>query len=490
MSLHRLYFPVKYRTPMQQLNPGSGLRKSFGLKMAIIIVISAIVGSGVFKKAAPMAALLHAPWLVILAWLLAGIIILFGILCIAELSALFPSSGGPFLWLEKAYGKVISFFYGWSCFTVIQTAAIASVAFVFAGALGTFITLPHLSPEAESLSILGLYPLKNIGAKIAASLLIIALTVVNIRGARKGGNISLFFTLTLLLSIIAIVFVAFFSGTGSVQTIRTVSEGFPAGGFTVFGFISAMVLAMRAAFWGYEGWIGLGFIGGEIAEPRRNLPRALIAGISIVIVVYLLINTAYFFVMPADEMIAGVQQNENSIAAVLVVDKMLGAGGAYIISGMILVSTFGCTNATILVSARIYYAMAQKGMFFRKAALSHPRNHTPHYALIYQCIWACLLVFSGSFDFLTDLVVIAGFIFFGLIAWGVVRLRKRMKMAERPYKTPFYPMVPVAFVLFCILLIFISFIESPFKSLTGMGLILSGLPFYYYWHRRQRSAPE
>lgn len=469
---------------MQNTTKTTGLVKSFGLKMAIIIVISSIVGSGVFKKAAPMAELLYAPWLVILAWFLAGIIVLFGVLCIAELSALFPSSGGPFLWLKTIYGKTISFFYGWTCFTVIQTAAIASIAFVFAGAFDTFVALPRLSEEYETIGIWGFYPLKNIGAKITASLLIIVLTIANIRGTKKGGNISLLFTIVILLAILAIVFTTFFGSSGSIETFREVSVELPSEGFTIFGFISLMVLAMRAAFWGYEGWLALGFIGEEIENPKKNLPKALIMGISIVILVYLAVNIAYFFVMPIDEMIAGMRQDENSIAAVLVVDKMLGAGGAYIISGMILVSTFGCTNATILVSARIYYAMAQKGLFFKNAGLTHTKNKTPHYALIYQCIWACLLVFSGSFDFLTDLVIISGFIFFGLIVWGVVRLRKTMKDIPRPFKTPFYPFVPIIFVLFCILLTVISFIESPFESLVGLALILSGLPFYYYWNKR------
>lgn len=463
------------------------LAQSFGLKMGIIIVISSIVGSGVFKKAAPMAELLHAPWLVILAWLLAGIIILFGILSISELSALFPSSGGPFFWLEKIYGKMISFLYGWSCFTVIQTAAIASVAFVFAGALDTFFALPHLTPKYEAIGFLGLYPLKNIGAKITASLLIIALTVVNIKGTKKGGNISLLLTLVILLAITIIVFIAFFGKTGNIETLQTVSVKYSAEGFKIVGFISAMVLAMRAAFWGYEGWMALGFIGEEIKNPQKNLPKALIIGISIVILVYLVLNSAYFFVMPVDEMIAGTLQNENSIAAVLVVDKMLGTGGAYIISGMILISTFGCTNATILVSSRIYYAMAQKGLFFKKAALAHSKNKTPHYALIYQCIWACLLVFSGSFDFLTDLVVISGFVFFGLIVWGVIRLRKRMPDTPRIFKTPLYPFIPVVFALFCVLLIVISFYESPFKSLIGLLLIFSGLPFYFYWKNKSHN---
>jgi len=225
---------------MQDKTTGIGLKKSFGLKMAIIIVISAIVGSGVFKKAAPMAELLHTPGLVVVAWLLAGIIILFGILSIAELSALFPSSGGPFLWLEKMYGRQLSFFYGWSCFTVIQTAAIASVAFVFAGALDTFFSLPHLSVAAESIHFLGLYPLKNIGAKIAASLLIITLTVVNIRGAKNGGNISLLFTLLILVAIIGIVFIAFFGDTGSADNLRSVSAA------TVFTGVSLHAFSGRS----------------------------------------------------------------------------------------------------------------------------------------------------------------------------------------------------------------------------------------------------
>ena len=464
----------------------SHLGKSFGLKMAIILVISSIVGSGIFKKAAPMAEYLHEPWLVILAWLLSGMIVMFGILSIAELSALFPTSGGPFFWLEKMYGRLISFLYGWSCFTVIQTAAIASIAFVFAGALDTFVALPHLNHELESIGFLGLYPLKNIGAKIVAATLIIALTLVNIKGTKKGGNISLLFTLTILIALAVVVCIAFFGEKGSITTFQTISQHSDVKDLGTFGFISAMVLSMRAAFWGYEGWIALGFIGEEIKTPHKNLPRALIIGLSIVTLTYLIVNSAYFFVMPIDEMIAGVQQNENSIAAVLVVDKLLGTGGAYIISGMILVSTFGCTNATILVSSRIYYAMAKRGLFFKNAAKTHPKNQTPNHALMYQCIWACLLVFSGSFEFLTDLVVISGFIFFGMIIWGVIHLRKKMPDAPRHFKTPLYPFIPIVFVLFCILLTSISFYENPSKSFIGILLITSGLPFYYYWKKKER----
>lgn len=469
---------------MQEAKKPTSLIKSFGLKMAIIIVMSSIIGSGVFKKVAPMAELLHTPWLVILAWFLAGIIILFGVLSIAELGVMFPHSGGPFSWLEKVYGKATSFLYGWACFTVIQTAAISSIAFVFAGALNTFVTLPQLPLQWQAMDFLGLHPFSNFGAKLIACILIIFLTVVNIKGAKKGGNLSEFFTLLIIISILIIIFAAFSSSQGSIETLKTASSNYPPAGFTVIGLFSAMVLAIRNAFWGYEGWIALGFIGEEIKNPSKNLPKALTIGIIGVILIYVLINTAYLYVMPIDEMIAAINQNENSIAAVVVTNKLFGTGGTYIISAMIMISTFGCTNATILVSSRIYYAMAKKGLFFKNAAQIHPKNKTPHYSLKYQCIWACILIFSGSFDTLTDMLIITAFIFFGLIVSGVIYYRIKNKDIVRPYKTPGYPFVPIVFVVFCIILLVISLIESPVKSIIGIGFIFSGLPFYYYWNRK------
>ncbi|WP_432670386.1 APC family permease [Flavobacterium sp. SM2513] len=469
---------------MQEEKKSSSLLQSFGLKMAIIIVMSSIIGSGVFKKVAPMAELLHTPWLIILAWLLAGIVILFGVLSIAELAVLYPQSGGPFHWLEKIYGKTISFLYGWSCFTVIQTAAISSIAFVFAGALNTFVTLPQLPLDWQSISFLGLHPFSNFGAKIVACLLIIFLTQVNIKGAKKGGNLSLVFTFLIIGSILIISIAAFSGNQGSIATFQTPSSNYPVAGFGALGLFSAMVLAMRNAFWGYEGWIALGFIGEEIKNPTKNLPKALTIGIALIILLYLIINTAYLYIMPIDEMLAALRLNENNIAAVVVTDKILGTGGAYIISGMILISTLGCTNATILVSSRIYYAMAKKGLFFEKAAKIHPKNKTPHFSLNYQCFWACILIFSGSFDTLTDLLIITAFIFFGIIVFGVIYLRIKDKNAPRLYKTPGYPFVPLIFVIFCIILLVVSFIESPVKSIIGIGFIFSGLPFYYYWKKK------
>ena len=472
----------------QDAPQNGALVRSFGLKMAIIIVMSAIIGSGVFKKVAPMAEVLHKPWLVILAWVLSGVIILFGVFSIAELGTMFPRSGGPFAWLEEVYGKLVSFLYGWSCFTVIQTAAISSVAFVFAGALASFVPLPHLPAQMEAISIMGLTPFSNFGGKLVASLLIIVLTIVNIRGTKKGGHVSLVFTFLITLAILIIVCLAFGSSIGSMGTLERVSQLMPPEGFSLLTFITAMFIAMRHAFWGYEGWVALGFIGEELHAPKKNLPRAMIIGIVMIILLYALLNTAYLYVMPIDEMLAAVNVNENTIAAVVVVDKLVGSIGVYIVSGMILISTFGCTNATILLSSRIYYAMAGNGLFFKSVAKCHPTRNTPANSLIYQCVWGVILVFSGSFDMLTDLLIIAAFVFYGLIVLGVVILRIRKPEIPRPYKTWGYPIVPWIFLVFCGTLLVVSLIESPVKSLIGFCLIFSGLPFYYYWTKKGKQS--
>lgn len=458
------------------------LVRTFGLNMAIIMVMSTIIGSGVFKKVTPMAKDLQSPELVILAWVLSGIIILFGVWSIAELGTIFPHSGGPFSWLEKIYGKFISFLYGWASFTVIQSAAIASVAYVFAGAMGTFVPLPHLSPALESMSFLGIHFLSNIGAKIITCFLIIGLTIVNVKGTKKGGLVSLIFTFIIVVCLSFIVVSAISSHGGNWHTFTSVGSNYPVGGFTFIAFISVMVIAMRNAFWGYEGWIALGFIGEELKNPRKNMPRALTIGIVLIIIFYAVVNWAYLYVLPVDNFAKGMS-DPNFIGAVAVINKIFGHEGAYIVSGMIMISTFGCTNATALVSARIYYAMGRKGLFFKNSGDVHPKNKTPHKALIYQCIWACILTISGSFAILTELVIIAAFIFYGLIVFGVIILRIKRKDLNRPYKTFGYPVVPITFVLFCLTLLSITFVNSPVKSIIGLLLIFSGLPFYFFWKK-------
>lgn len=467
-----------------------GLKKSFGLRMAIVIVISSIIGSGVFKKVAPMSESLGSPLLVVAAFALAGLLTLFGMWSIAELGSMYPESGGPFAWLEKIYGKTVSFLYGWASFTVIQTAAIASIAYVFAGAIGTFFPLPHLPEEIASFSILDIQPFDNIGAKLISCALIVILTLVNIRGAKWGGNLSMVFTVIIICCILFIALLAFGSKVGSVATLTKPSSVISIKELSFWSMLGAIIIAMRHAFWAYEGWMALGFVGEELEKPEKDIPKAVSIGLLLIVSLYVLVNAAYLYVMPIDDIIRETTADTNKIAAVLVIDKIFGTGGAGLISAMILVATFGCTNATILASARIYYAMAHKGLFFEKIKKSHSKYSTPHNSLVLQCVWACLLVFSGSFDLLTDLVVIVAFSFYGLIVFGVVILRYKDKERIRPYKTLGYPIIPIIFSVFCVILLAVTFIDSPTQSLTGMFLIFSGLPFYYYWKKKLKTTPQ
>lgn len=486
---------------------GGQLQRSFGLGFAIILVISNIIGSGIFKKIAPMSEALGSPVNVLLAWVLGGLVTIFGVLCAAEAASMFPESGGPYAWLSKMYGRQIGFLYGWACFTIIQGATVASIAVVFGQALDSLVSLPRMSAEWESYVLLdngeAIRPFADLGSKFVSILLIWLLTFINIRGAKFSGNVSRLTTYTLVAAIAIIIVLSFTSAKGNFTNFTTVSTAYPTKFFADNSFAFAMILAMRSTFWAYEGWISLGYIGQEIKEPQRNLPKALILGILGVITIYLLTNLAYMYAMPIDELLqktstnpeflqnlygmdtaAATQMATNNggkIAAVVVMDSILGNSGAILIAMLIMVSTFGCTNITILGASRIYNAMAIKGEFFENAAKIHPTYHTPHISLLMQAVWTSLLVLSGSFDFLTNLLVFAAFIFYGLVAAGVIVLRYKMPDVPRPYRTFGYPVVPIVFVGFCLILVGVAAYQNWQNSLLGVVLILSGLPFYYYW---------
>jgi len=237
---------------------------------------------------------------------------------------------------------------------------------------------------------------------------------------------------------------------------------------------------MLAAFWAFEGWSTTGYMGGEIKNPNRNLPLALIFGVLFVILVYAGINFTYLFVLPIDQ-IVDVAKTQNTIAAVEVVKHFLGSGGGLFISILILFTTFGATNTTALMPPRLYYAMSREGLFFKSAAFIHPKYNTPSKAFVAQGVWASILVLSGSFDQLTDMLIFASFIFYGATALGVFILRYRMPDTPRPYKAWGYPVVPAIFIVFCLALIVITLVERPREALLGLGLMLTGVPFYLYW---------
>lgn len=463
--------------------PQGQLIRTITLQAATMLVISSVIGSGVYKKVAPMSAELLSPGLVLWAWVLAGLISLFGALSNAEIASMMAGSGGEYVYFKRIYGRFMAFLWGWSTFAVIKTAAVASIAYVFSQSLHAMLPLPRLSAELESIHLGPFHPLENFGVKTVTIFLIVLLTWLNTRGVKGVAALSTNITRLVVVSLGLLVIGGLWFGGGSWQNFATASSTYVDYSVTDFNFIKSMFAALLAAFWAYEGWNTLGFIGGEIKEPNKNLPLALSGGLLTIIAAYVLVNFTYLYVLPVDRILE-VHQAQNDIAAVAVVRAFAGEGGALILSVVILITTLGCTNSTVLMPPRVYQAMAQDGLFFRSAAQIHPKYNTPNNALWIQCIWAVLLVLSGSFDQLTNMLIYVAFFFYGATAFGVFVMRRREPDASRPYRVWGYPIVPALFVIFCISLIIITWANAPLEASAGTLLMLSGLPFYWYWRKR------
>jgi len=460
------------------------LVRSLTLSAAIILIISSVIGSGVFKKVAPMSAELGSPLLVLLCWALAGLVTLFGALSNAEIAGMYAGSGGEYVYFKRIYGRFMAFIYGWSVFTVIKTAAVSSIAYVFAQSFNALLPLPHLPDSFEGLELLGLFrPLENFGVKLLTIMLIMLLTFVNTRGLKGGSRLSSYFTWMVGAGLLLTVLAGLLFGNGSLNNIRQGSGMLATDERTGFDLIKAMFAAMLSAFWAYEGWNTIGFLGGEIYQPNKTLPRALMGGMAVIITTYLLVNFTYLYVLPIDNMV-DVFRSQNEIAGVTVIRHFAGNTGAIILSVLILITTFGCTNSTIIMPPRIYQAMAHDGLLFSSIADIHPRFNTPHKALWLQGIWASLLVLSGSFDQLTDMLIFVVFFFYGTTALGVFIMRIREPKLERPYKAWGYPIIPALFILFCAVLVIITWFTKPREAGIGMMLVLIGIPMYFYWKRK------
>lgn len=470
-------------------NQPNTLVKTFGFYTAFLLVAGSMIGSGVFKKVAPMTAELGSPWLVLAALLTAGIISLLGALTNAEVAGLIAEPGGQYAYFKRMYGKPFSFLYGWSMMSVVQTATGASVAYVFAESLNALVELPRLGTEWESITYGAdpfiFTPFANLGVKTVTIGLLLTLTAINYVGVRWGGLVLQILASSVIVCIVAIILLCLSFGGGSMENM-SMAAAVPVEKASGLGLVGAFFAAMMAAFWSYEGWNTVGFMGGEIKDPYKNIPRALTFGTLFVILLYMLINFAYLFVLPADQFVA-IHNAENQIAAVEVVRSFLGAGGALFILILIMMSTFNSTNTTIMGAPRIYYGMASDGLFFKGAAKVHPKFRTPSNALLIQGIWGSVLVLSGNFDQLTDMLIFAAFIFYGAGAFGVFVLRRKLKDTPRPYKVFGYPFVPALFVVFCAALVIVSVIEKPREAGIGTLLILSGLPVYYYMRKRYKA---
>ena len=460
----------------------SQLKAKLGLFSAVMVVVSAMIGSGVFKKVSLMSNDLHSSAWVLGAWLCAGLITLMGSLSNAEVAGLIAKPGGQYVYFQKMYGKLFAFLYGWSSFSVIQTATAASVAYVFAESFNRLFPLPILSEYWSNYTLLTiadfqLQPFHNFGVKMMACGLIVFLSIINYKGISYGEKIGNILGGLVVLGLLLIVFFAF---THSVNPnpFSLKSSSFQPVKVSVF------FSAMMAAFWAFEGWNNVGFLGGEIKNPKRNIPIALFVGTLIVMTLYFFVNMSYFK-MTDILFFEGILKKENAIAAVESISTIWVTGGM-LISVLILVSTFNSTNNSIMTSPRIYYAMANDGLFLKSAGKTHPKYSTPHRSIVYQMCWCMLLVMSGSFDMLTEMLVFVAFIFYGCGAFGVIVLRYKMPNDERPFKVPFYPVLPLFFTLFSAFLVAYSIKESPGNAIVGLLLLSLGLPMYFYMKFRNK----
>ena len=460
------------------MNNQRSLVRTFGIGYVIIFVVANIIGSGVYKKIAPMAAELHSSEWILLAWVAGGIITLFGALSNAEVAGLLADTGGDFAYFKKIYNRFFAFLYGWSLFAVIQTATIASLAYVFTQSLNSIIPIPDVLPGLRDVTIGGVFtPFRDFGIKLTAILLILILTGLNISGLKSGARTS---KIILGLVGVGLLTIVVFGLTSPVSRPAVeAAAGVTQGNVTLPAFFAAML----AAFWAYQGWASVGFIGGEIKNANRNIPRGIVIGVFIVIAIYLLVNFTYLRLLSIPQLEA-VHAAGNQIAAIEAVRTFWGRGGVMFISILILITTLGCTNASILTGARPYYAMAREGLFFSGIGKLN-RANVPGNSLLWQGIWSSVLVLSGSFDQLTDMLIFAVFIFYGATSLGVIILRRRMPDAHRPYKVWGYPVVPVFYILFCIGLFINTIVTKPREAAIGLVLIAAGIPFYLIMKRRK-----
>ena len=447
------------------------LRRVLGPWSAAAIVVGTIIGSGIFLVPKAMVASVGSPGPVFVVWIVGGLLSLCGALCYAELAAAMPEAGGEYIYLREAYGPVWGFLCGWTQTWVAKSGSIASMA------TGFFYYLANFVPALETTAFVVPLPIGPEGGPLEirygqflAVAVILFLALLNYWGTRLGGGVQVVTTAAKIGLLGAIIGLGLFSGRGSWENLRTHTSA--AGGAA--GFFVALV----AALWAYDGWNNLGMAASEVQRPQRNLPLALLAGTLTVIAVYLAANLAYFFVLPAADAAAS-----DRVAAEMM-RRVAGPAGAGAVSIAAMISIFAALNGAILTGARIPFAMARDGRFFRQMGQVSPVHGTPGAAIVLVCLWASLLVFSGRFEQLFTYVIFANWLIFAMGAAAVLVLRRRRPELPRPYRTPAYPVLPALFTLAALAVVAATLVNSPRESLMGAGVILTGLPFYFYWKRR------
>ncbi|HVU54182.1 MAG TPA: amino acid permease [Puia sp.] len=476
--------------------PTKTFKPSLGLLDGTMIVAGSMIGSGIFIVSADITRNVGSAGWLIFVWLITGFMTLSAAMSYGELSAMYPKAGGQYVYLREAYNPLTGFLYGWSFFSVIQTGTIAAVAVAFSKFSGYFFHPLELKDENIILQI-GSFKLYM--AQLVSIVLIILLTYINTRGIESGKWIQTIFTVTKLLSLFGLIVFGFFLGAQkgvwhanwtdawNMHSL-TVSKGGdsvigsnPIIGLAVLGAIAA---AMTGSIFSSDAWNNVTFIAGEMKNPKRNIGLSLFLGTLIITIIYVSANLMYVSVLPLHQ-IATAPQDRVAVAAANVI---FGHVGTYVVAAMIMISTFGCNNGLILAGARVYYTMAQDGLFFKEAGKLN-RNAVPGWALWAQCLVASLLCLSGKYGDLLDMISFVAVAFYALTVIGIFVLRKREPGMERPYKAFGYPVLPAIYIVLALVFCVALIIQKPLYATWGLGIVLVGIPIYYVAvSRRQAGA--
>jgi len=435
---------------------GDRLPRSVGLIGAVTVLVGTTIGSGIFRVPAAVAREVGEPGPFILIWIAGGVLALFGALTMAELAAMFPRSGGVFAFLEEGTGRLSAFLFGWSQLVVIRASALGAISTIFAEYLGHFVSL---SPRE---------------IQYVAAGVILTVGTLNYIGVKKAGALMNVATFAKYAALVLLVVLAFGSSGGSTANFSPAfSGGLP---------ISGMTIALVSIMWAYDGWADLTYMAGEVKDPSRVLPRALILGTVAIIAIYVAVNAAYLYLVPLAEMA------ESPLIASTAVERipLLGSAGASVIALVVMLSTFSSVNGSMMTSPRIFFAMADRGLFLRGVARVSPRFNSPSAAIWLAVALGVTYVLFNDFQQLAEKFILGIWPFYILAVFGIFRLRKRLPDAPRPYRTWGYPVVPILFLLAATGMVLNALITDPLNTGITFGIILAGIPVFMIWRRRER----
>ena len=468
------------------MKPENGhLIRGLGPIAAISVNVGNIIGTGVFLKARVMTCNVGTPMRVIAVWIAAGLLALAGALTYAELTTMRPEAGAEYVITRDAYGRPWAFLYGWSQFLISRTASAAALAVGFAIFLND-LTGGKLNQVYFQIPLPFGHSVPFGQLQLIALITIAVTTLINCGAVAFSGHVASFVTILKVVLVLGVGIGAFFYQDGHVSNLLLASTGGKCEGVAVVGGgFSGFAAAMLGALWAYDGWNNVSYMAGEVKQPERNLPLALIVSMIVVMVLYVLANVSYYYVLTPTE-VASVPA-ASSVAAQATM-RVLGPLAVSLIAGVMMLSSFGSLQTSILGTARVPYAMAKDGLFFASLARVSKGARVPAISLVVQAVWAGILALSGTYDQLTDYAIFAFWLFYGMVTAAVFVFRRRLPDALRPYKTWGYPVVPALFVLVTIYLIIFTIKNAPLQSLIGLGIIAAGLPVYWYFERKNKRA--